>query len=199
MIVSTVGQIGIRAIVSKGWSDLIGPPSEHIYYIDDCPYECLFKHIAAVVHHGVARTTACGLLNGRPTAIVPFLESEYHFVIGNKIVFPRPILSSIGQTSWGRMVYRAGAGPEPIPYSSLIVEYLTAAVQLCLTPVAEAAAQDTAFIIKGESGVDAAVESFHQNQLIERMRCHVMPNQTAVGTCKRGKRDLSYPNPPYRL
>jgi hypothetical protein len=38
--------------------------------------EWLFKHVAAVIHHGGAGTTACGLLNGRPTAIVPFLESK---------------------------------------------------------------------------------------------------------------------------
>jgi len=32
----------------------------------------LFQHVAAVVHHGGAGTTACGLQNGRPTVIVPF-------------------------------------------------------------------------------------------------------------------------------
>lgn len=34
--------------------------------------EWLFKRVAAVVHHGGAGTTACGLVNGRPTTIVPF-------------------------------------------------------------------------------------------------------------------------------
>lgn len=34
--------------------------------------EWLFKHVSAVIHHGGAGTTACGLLNGRPTGIVPF-------------------------------------------------------------------------------------------------------------------------------
>lgn len=34
--------------------------------------EWLFKRVAAVIHHGGAGTTACGLINGRPTTIVPF-------------------------------------------------------------------------------------------------------------------------------
>jgi UDP:flavonoid glycosyltransferase YjiC (YdhE family) len=28
--------------------------------------------VAAVVHHGGAGTTACGLRNGKPTVIIPF-------------------------------------------------------------------------------------------------------------------------------
>lgn len=34
--------------------------------------EWLFKRVSAVVHHGGAGTTACGLYNARPTVIVPF-------------------------------------------------------------------------------------------------------------------------------
>jgi len=34
--------------------------------------EWLFKRVSAVVHHGGAGTTACGLVNARPTLIVPF-------------------------------------------------------------------------------------------------------------------------------
>lgn len=63
---------GVRAIISRGWSNLGGSSSSNIYYIDDCPHEWLFQHVAAVVHHGGAGTTACGLRNGRPTTIVPF-------------------------------------------------------------------------------------------------------------------------------
>lgn len=93
------------------------------------------------------------------------------------------------------MVFCAGAGPEPIPYASLTVENLTAAVKFCLTPGAEAAAQIIAVIMKGESGVNAAVESFHRNLPMERMRCHVMPNQAAVWTFKRGKREIKLSKP----
>jgi UDP:flavonoid glycosyltransferase YjiC (YdhE family) len=71
-ILDAVRLAGVRAIISKGWSDLAGPESEDIYWIGDCPHEWLFANVAAVVHHGGAGTTACGLRNGVPTVVVPF-------------------------------------------------------------------------------------------------------------------------------
>ncbi|CCF42548.1 UDP-glucose,sterol transferase, partial [Colletotrichum higginsianum] len=71
-ILGAVDAAGVRAIISKGWSDLAGSGSDSVYWIGDCPHEWLFQHVAAVVHHGGAGTTACGLRNGKPTTIVPF-------------------------------------------------------------------------------------------------------------------------------
>src|SRR5690606_22567160 len=73
-LVEAVRDVGCRAIICGRWSKLGAdlPPSEDILWLGDCPHEWLFQHVAAVVHHGGAGTTACGLLNGRPTAIVPF-------------------------------------------------------------------------------------------------------------------------------
>jgi len=45
--------------------------------------EWLFQHVSCVIHHGGAGTTACGLLNGRPTMIVPFFGEQ---------VYPSPSL-----------------------------------------------------------------------------------------------------------
>ncbi|KAF9767666.1 hypothetical protein IL306_015126 [Fusarium sp. DS 682] len=65
---------GARVIISRGWSKLgeNEPNTDSVFYLGDCPHEWLFKRVAAVVHHGGAGTTACGLVNGRPTTIVPF-------------------------------------------------------------------------------------------------------------------------------
>ena len=71
-IVQAVHAAGVRAIISKGWSDFGSEASEDIYYIGDCPHEWLFPRMAAVVHHGGAGTTACGIKNAIPTIIVPF-------------------------------------------------------------------------------------------------------------------------------
>lgn len=72
IILDAVKATGARAIISKGWSDLAGSANENVYWIGDCPHEWLFQKVAAVIHHGGAGTTACGLRNGKPTTIVPF-------------------------------------------------------------------------------------------------------------------------------
>jgi UDP:flavonoid glycosyltransferase YjiC (YdhE family) len=76
-ILQAVRATGVRAIISRGWSNLgANISSEYAFpdvlFIDDCPHEWLFQHVTAVVHHGGAGTTACGLRYGRPTVIVPF-------------------------------------------------------------------------------------------------------------------------------
>jgi UDP:flavonoid glycosyltransferase YjiC (YdhE family) len=71
-VLGAVDATGVCAIISKGWSDLVGSENENIYWIGDCPYKWLFQHVAAVVHHGGAGTTVCGLRNGKPTTIIPF-------------------------------------------------------------------------------------------------------------------------------
>lgn len=78
ILVDAIKYTGVRAIISRGWSKLGAnqPDNSNILYLGDCPHEWLFQHVTAVVHHGGAGTTACGLLNGKPTAIVPFF-GEY--------------------------------------------------------------------------------------------------------------------------
>lgn len=72
IILNAVRATGVRAIVSKGWSNLGGMHDDSIYFIGDCPHEWLFDRVAAVVHHGGAGTTACGLRKSKPTIVVPF-------------------------------------------------------------------------------------------------------------------------------
>lgn len=77
-IIEAVRRANVRAIISTGWSSLPQSSgggiegSDDVYFIGDCPHEWLFQQVAAVVHHGGAGTTACGLKYGVPTVIVPF-------------------------------------------------------------------------------------------------------------------------------
>jgi UDP:flavonoid glycosyltransferase YjiC (YdhE family) len=74
MILEAAETIGVRLIISRGWSNLGGSreSSNRVFFIDDCPHEWLFQRVAAVVHHGGAGTTACGIRYAKPTFIVPF-------------------------------------------------------------------------------------------------------------------------------
>ncbi|KAH8894214.1 sterol glucosyltransferase [Thozetella sp. PMI_491] len=159
-ILGAVRETGVRAIVSRGWSNLGGEGFEddNVFYLGDCPHEWLFRHVKAVIHHGGAGTTACGLLNGRPTTIVPFFGD---------------------QPFWGEMVAARGAGPKPIPHKRLNRENLAEAIRFCLTPGASIAAEEIAAKMRQESGVKQAVASFHRN-LPRDLRCDILPDQPAA-------------------
>ncbi|KAI9053883.1 hypothetical protein LZ554_002830 [Drepanopeziza brunnea f. sp. 'monogermtubi'] len=170
-IIGAVKACGQRAIVSQGWSKLgkdVAPDPDFLF-IGDCPHEWLFKHVSAVIHHGGAGTTACGLLNGRPTAIVPFFGD---------------------QPFWANMVAVAGAGPRPIEHKSLNVESLSKAIKICVDPATVLAAEKIALKMKYEKGVQAAVTSFHRNLPIHHITCDLVPDHPANWDWKKGKRSL---------
>ncbi|CAI7584793.1 unnamed protein product [Penicillium crustosum] len=156
-ILQTVQEAGVRAIISRGWSD--------------CPHEWLFERVSAVVHHGGAGTTACGLRNGKPTIIVPFFGD---------------------QPFWGEMVCAAGAGPNPIPYKKLNVNALAHAVRFCLTPEAVRSAQGIAAKMEKEQGVKTAVESFHRNLPKDLVECDLLPEFPAVWRYRLGKKRFRF-------
>ncbi|KAF9874750.1 sterol glucosyltransferase [Colletotrichum karsti] len=168
-----------RVIISRGWSKLGEgqPNSENVFYLGDCPHEWLFKRVSAVVHHGGAGTTACGLINARPTIIVPFFGD---------------------QPFWGRVVANAGAGPLPIPQKELTVERLSTAIQFCLSPEANQAVSRVADVMRQERGVDAAVASFHRNIPATSLTCDFLPDQPAAWTyetkSKSGRKHLKISN-----
>jgi hypothetical protein len=161
---------GTRALVSRGWSKLGEglESNEAIFFLDDCPHEWLFSRVSAVVHHGGAGTTACGLLNGTPTLIVPFFGD---------------------QPFWGHMVATADAGPFPIPFASLTTENLARAISQCLNPQTKTAAKSLATKMKSESGVATAVQSFHRN-LPRDINCIVLPDQPASWTYKSQRTEI---------
>lgn len=121
------------------------------------------------MHHGGAGTTACGLLNGRPSVVVPFFGD---------------------QPFWGSMIARSGAGPEPIPYKSLNGKDLGEAIKFCLEPKVAAAAQAIANKMRTETGVDAAVQSFHRNFPLERLSCDILGDLPATWSYTRSKKTM---------
>ncbi|KAG9566290.1 sterol glucosyltransferase, partial [Aureobasidium melanogenum] len=166
IVLGAVRASGVRAIISKGWSDLDGDASENIYYIGDCPHEWLFPRVAAVVHHGGAGTSACGLKNGRPTLVCPFFGD---------------------QPFWGHMVANSGAGPKPLPPRYMTVDTLAESIRFLMREETSLAAEVIAERMDREQGVQAAVNSFHRHLSLEAMQCDLIPDQPAVWTIKSGR------------
>ncbi|KAL9617199.1 MAG: hypothetical protein Q9160_008004 [Pyrenula sp. 1 TL-2023] len=160
ILLEAIKDTGVRAIISRGWSKLgEDTATENIYYLGDCPHEWLFERVSAVVHHGGAGTTACGLVNARPTLVVPFFGD---------------------QPFWGQMIASARAGPEPIPYKVLNSRNLAGAIEYCLSKAAIAAADDISRKMRHENGVQQAVASFHRQLPRDRMNCQVVPREPAT-------------------
>lgn len=110
--------------------------------------------------------------------LCPFLASKSE--IFHAISFFCICLISCSQPFWGNMVAGAGAGPEPIPQKSLTAENLADAIKHCLRPEALSAAQKIADLMKSESGVEAAVASFHRCLPLDKMRCHILSDEPAA-------------------
>ncbi|KFY94097.1 hypothetical protein V498_04056 [Pseudogymnoascus sp. VKM F-4517 (FW-2822)] len=172
LILEAVEAAGERAIISKGWSklgDAVTNIPEDVLFIGDCPHEWLFQHVSAVIHHGGAGTTACGLANACPTMIVPFFGD---------------------QPFWGAMVATAGVGPEPIPHKLLTAAKLSEAIRFCLSKDAVDAAKQVSARMYNESGVQTAVASFHRNLHFENLSCDILPQYAAVWQTRVANKSL---------
>jgi hypothetical protein len=88
------------------------------------------------------------------------------------------------------MVAAAGAGPKPIHHKKLDVKTLATAIAFCLTPEAMAAARTIADKMRSESGVKTAVDSFHANLPLNRMKCDIMPDRPAAWKIEKGGRTM---------
>jgi UDP:flavonoid glycosyltransferase YjiC (YdhE family) len=113
VIVEAVRLSGQRAVIGKFWD----APSEFsnsddIFFIKKYPHLKLFPHMAAVIHHGGAGTTASSAVSGVPQIIVPHILDQYY---------------------WGNQIYQSKLGPKPIWRSQLTSKKLAAAIRECLS------------------------------------------------------------------
>jgi len=173
LILEAVQLCGVRAIISKGWSNLgEGHPDQagDVLFVGDCDHEWLFQHVTAVIHHGGAGTAACGLKNACPTLVVPFFGD---------------------QPFWGEMIAEAGAGPKPIPHKMLCSQNLVDAIQFLLASDTKSAAVKISSQMANEEGVKAAVLSFHANLPFEAIPCNIMHDAPAAWIYKKASIRLS--------
>lgn len=139
LAVEAVISAGQRAILLGGWAsigDLDLPDA--IYALEWAPHDWLFPHMAALIHHGGAGTTAAGLRAGVPTVIVPFMGDQPY---------------------WGHRVHALGVGPKPILHKKLTTDKLAAAIDTAVHDESICQrADELGARISAEDGIEEAIQ-----------------------------------------
>jgi len=77
LFIEAANLAGCRAIIQTGSAKYPeNSQQENIYFIGRHPHQSLFKHCAAVVHHGGAGTTHSATLCGKPSIVIPFMDEQ---------------------------------------------------------------------------------------------------------------------------
>jgi len=77
LFVKATNLAGCRAIIqtsSEKYPE--NSQQENIFFIGRHPHQLLFKHCAAIVHHGGAGTTHSATLCGKPSIVIPFMDEQ---------------------------------------------------------------------------------------------------------------------------
>jgi sterol 3beta-glucosyltransferase len=140
IVVRSLRKAGLRAIVTRGWGGLATPfDTDEIFNLQGAPYEWLFKHVGAIVHHGGSGTTGAVARSGVPSIIVPYLPD---------------------QEMWARSLRLRGAAPKAIRRASLSVETLSQAlVRVMSDQQMRRKAQELGQLVRAEDGIGVAVRS----------------------------------------
>ena len=87
---------GCRAIIQTSLTKYPeNSQQENIFFIGRHPHQRLFKHCAAVVHHGGAGTTHSASLCGRPSIVIPFMDEQLFWAstLEQLGLAPKPLLA----------------------------------------------------------------------------------------------------------
>ncbi len=138
-VLEAVRRAKVRAVLATGWGGLKPEQvPENVFVIEHAPHEHLFPHMAAVVHHGGAGSTAAGLRAGKPTLICPFFGD---------------------QPFWGERVRQLKVGPAPIPQKQLTAAKLAHALRLiCYNETFQHNARQLATQLQEEQGNQRAAD-----------------------------------------
>ncbi len=132
-----------RAVLAAGWSGVRHDAlPDHVFGLDGAPHDGLFPHMAAVVHHGGAGTTAAGLYAGKPTLVVSHMGD---------------------QSYWGRRVHELGVGATPIRRDRLSADSLADGIERLLNDEAlQQQAEALGERIRAEDGIQRAVAAIER-------------------------------------
>ena len=111
LFLKAVELAGCRAIIQTSSERYpAGSQIDNVYFIGKHPHQPVFKHCAAVVHHGGAGTTHAATRSGCPSIVVPFMDEQLFWgkqlqklelaepPIRAKIIKPEALASTIKAT-----------------------------------------------------------------------------------------------------
>ncbi|BCL25881.1 glycosyltransferase [Streptomyces aurantiacus] len=132
VVVRALRAAGVRGVVQRGWAGLAAT-GDDMFTVDEVPHSALFPHMAAVVHHAGAGTTAAALRAGVPAVPVPIQFDE---------------------AFWAARLVALGVAPAAVPLRGLTADALGAAVRRAVTgPAHSARAKVLAGRLRDEDGV----------------------------------------------
>jgi len=89
-ILSVAQTLDLPVIINTSWGgiEIEGEVPDHVYIIDDVPFDWLFARVRAVVHHGGSGTTHSALRFDVPQLIIPHIADQFlwmRLIIKNNI------------------------------------------------------------------------------------------------------------------
>jgi hypothetical protein len=90
-----------------------------------------------------------------------------------------------------KMIAKAGAGPEPIPFKQMTANSLAQSINFALKPEVKLAVAKMATSIAEEDGSEDTVRDFEHKLDIDKMRCHICPERLAIWRDKQTGAHLS--------
>ncbi|TRX02921.1 glycosyltransferase [Candidatus Methylobacter oryzae] len=130
---------GCRAIIQTS-SERYPADSQsgQVYFIGRHPHQPLFKHCAAVVHHGGAGTTHAATRTGCPSVVVPFMDE---------------------QLFWARQLQALGLAGKPLPAKKVTAVDLAKGIRTVLDSQSiRHNAQQASLAMQTQNGVSRAIQ-----------------------------------------
>ncbi|MCB0569371.1 MAG: glycosyltransferase family 1 protein [Phaeodactylibacter sp.] len=131
---------GFRAIISADWVEQEGLYERDIFCLNGVDHEWLFRHCAAIVHHGGSGTIHAGVRAGIPNLLCSTDSSQAY---------------------WGRQLEKRGIGVH-LPYRQLGESSLEAALDKALQLSAIAKAKAVGQAVSEENGLEYVVDMVAQ-------------------------------------
>lgn len=130
---------GCRAIIQTSSAKYpSNSQQKNIFFIGRHPHQSLFKHCAAIVHHGGAGTTHSASLCGRPSIVIPFMDE---------------------QLFWASTLEKLGLASKPLPAKIVTATLLASRINTILSDNSYLnSAKEIGSIISTRQGVSIAVD-----------------------------------------